>query len=104
MKSEKDRPPISALSDHLFWDTPRERISWERNGKWLVARIVQYGRVEDWELLKEAYSISELGELAIAIRYLEPKALSFLSLVLEIPKEKFRCYRERSLNQGHWIY
>ena len=97
-------PPISALSKYLFWDTPQNRVTWEENGPFLVGRILQYGQIEDWRILRRAYGIIELGEIATNIKYLDPKTLSFISFFLGIPKEQFRCYKLRSLNKGHWIY
>ena len=102
MTSQKKYPPISSLSKYLFWDTPQEKVTWDKNGKWLVARILQYGQVEDWELLREAYGIQGIAEIAITIRSLDPTAVSFISLLSGIPKEQFRCYKERQSNPTLW--
>ena len=45
-----------------------------------------------------------MSEITLDLKYLDPKALNFISSYLKISPKKFRCYTQRSLNQGHWIY
>ena len=88
----KEEPKISELSPHLFWDCDQSKITWEQNSHFLVSRILDYGLMNDWLLLKKAYGIKGIGQIATEVRYLEDKSLHFISFIAEIPLEKFRCY------------
>ena len=41
-----------SLSDHLFWDVDRSSIEPERHAPWLVKRVLEYGRWNDWQVVK----------------------------------------------------
>jgi hypothetical protein len=76
----------------------------EKHLRWLAERIVKYGYLKDWKLLVNSCEINDLKEAAIDIRSLNDKDLNFLSVVLDIPKEKFRCYTLTQSNPKHWSY
>ena len=92
------------LSTTIFWDTNYDTIDWEKNARYVIARVVMYGTIEDWRAIQQYYGMQRIGEEMLLARDLDPKSLSFLSCVLEIPKEKFRCYTQIQSNQGHWVY
>lgn len=88
------------FSPELFWDTAPESVCIVKNKRWLVVRVLEYGHLEDWLELRKLYSLAEIAEAASQARCLSPKALSFISIISETPKESFRCFaawRVRSL-------
>lgn len=87
-----ERNNISAFSDYLFWDVPKENIDLDAHAPYIVQRVLELGRMEDWELLVSIYGIKRIAETTKKLRTLEPKALSFISLISHTPKEEFRCY------------
>lgn len=102
--STKPAKGIFALSNHLFWDTPVENIDWYDHRAFIVERVMGYGEMKDWEIVKEMYSKEEMREIAIGLRVLDDFSISFLSLVLDLPKENFRCYTERQSQPNFWHY
>ena len=42
--------------------------------------------------------ISELCNL----NYIDNKTLQFFSIIFNIPKKKFKCYRNKQLSHQHW--
>jgi hypothetical protein len=104
MNVENSKYKISDLSLHLFWDLNKATISWEDSGTLITERILQYGKIKDWDILTTVYTKSELAKIALRIRYLDPKSLVFISFYLQIPQQEFRCYKERFSTKGHWIY
>ncbi len=90
-KRTETKPPPS-LSPVLFWDTDPEKIRWEEKAAYVISRAVMYGTKEDWNAIKIYYGLERIKEEMVKVRYLDPKSLHFLSLILETPKEKFRCY------------
>jgi hypothetical protein len=93
---------LSALSGHLFWDTPLEHIDGETHRAFIVERVMGYGRMKDWEIIKAWYGKSGLRAIVTQLRELDDFSLAFLSLVLDLKKEDFRCYTETWFQQTFW--
>ncbi|MEY3443112.1 MAG: hypothetical protein RLZZ519_1393 [Bacteroidota bacterium] len=83
------------FSKNLFWDTDESKLDFEANARSIIARVSERGRQEDWFEILRYYGENRLREEVVQIRSIEPKTLAFLSLVLEIPIESFRCYKEQ---------
>ncbi|MEI7595925.1 MAG: hypothetical protein WCK02_09275 [Bacteroidota bacterium] len=47
------------FSNHLFWDIDREKIDLERNAKWLIGRVLDYGLLIDWVIIRKYYGIKK---------------------------------------------
>ena len=95
---------ISDFSPNLFWDTKLESIDMETNASYIVQRVLECGRMADWNLLVSYYTIPRIAAIATTLRSLEPRALTFISVISSTPLEKFRCYTLRQSSQRHWIY
>lgn len=67
-----------------------------------LQRVLEYGRYDDWKLILSYYGINRISGTAVNLRSLEPRAMSFISAIANIPKEQFRCYtlRQSSQNTG----
>lgn len=83
---------IARFSENLFWDVRREDIDAERNAPYIVQRVLEYGTIGDWELLKSTFGLPKIVDIAKQLRSLEDRALSYLSVISHTPKETFRCY------------
>ena len=89
------------LSRVIFWDTDYTQINWDAKARYVIARVVMYGTLEDWQKIKAYYGMDRIRAEMVQERYLDNKTLSFLSCIFDIPKEQFRCYSERRLNPLH---
>lgn len=92
------------FSANLFWDVRFEDINFQQHAPYVVQRVLEYGNDQDWKQLQNLYGITRIGEIAASLRSLEPRALSFISLITHQPKENFRCYTSRQSTPGHWTY
>ena len=105
MNSDNNSSLILAdFSNHLFWDTNREKIDLERNAKWLIGRVLEYGLLTDWIIIKKYYGINRIAIIAKEIRNLDLKSMSFISVLSGIPKEEFLCYITKQSNPKHWNF
>ena len=95
---------IELLSKHLFWDTPLEGIDIEKNKGFIVQRVLEYGLMNDWNLISAWFGLSEIGALATQFRSLDPKALAFLVNITGLPINSFRCYTTTQLMISPWNY
>ncbi|MGM9740876.1 MAG: DUF6922 domain-containing protein [Candidatus Cryptobacteroides sp.] len=100
--SEKDY--IQSFSDYLFWDVDRDSIDLEANAPYVVQRVLEFGRWNDWKLLVARYGLERVAHIAQTLRSLDPKALSFISTVSSLPKESFRCFTTRPSAPAHWNF
>ena len=81
------------LSKVIFWDTDYESIDWDAKARFVIARVMMYGTIDDWNAIKLYYGYEKIKQEMLQERYLDKKTLSFLSVVLDVPKENFRCYK-----------
>lgn len=86
----------------MFWDTPLENIHWYDHRGFILERVMRYGKIDDWHIMTEWYGKEELSKIAVRLRDMDDVSISFLSLVLELPKEEFRCYIDRQLRPSFW--
>ena len=92
------------LSRVLFWDTEYAKIDWEEKAAYVISRVVTLGTIEDWNLIKEYYGLERIKKEMINVRHLDKKTLHFLSLILDTPKEDFRCYTWMQSTPAHWDF
>lgn len=79
-------------------------MDFDRNKTWLVGRVLQYGLMKDWLLLKELIGMEEITERAMKLRYLDDISLNFIATISETPKENFRCFQWKNVHTGHWDF
>lgn len=95
---------IDQFSSHLFWDTDRSKLDWDKHKAYIVERVLEYGLLSDWRLLRQCLSIAEIAAVAKGLRQLDPKTLAFISTISNIPKEEFRCYTTTQSIPPHWHF
>lgn len=95
---------INMFSNHLFWDVRKEDLDLENHMQYVIKRVLEYGLLDDWKLIRTYYGLSKIVEVAKELRDLEPRALAYLSAISKTPKEQFRCYTWKQLNSQHWNF
>lgn len=83
--------PMPPLSEHLFWDVDRSSIDLERHVRWLVKRVLEYGRWRDWQTIVAHYGKPRLADIVTGLRGLNPRALAFCQAWFNLPPSAFRC-------------
>jgi len=101
---DTDKYKLTDLSPQLFWDTRVEDVSWDRHDSFIVERVLEYGMMKDWNLIKAAYGLERIKEVSLKLRSLSDLSLSFLCWLYNLEKEQFRCYTLRQSNQAFWHY
>ena len=90
------------FSEHLFWDVVREEIDMDIHAAFVVQRVLEYGTMADWRLLRAYYGLEHIVSLCQMMRTLDPVCLSFISAIANTPKETFRCYHTRQSMPTPW--
>jgi hypothetical protein len=95
---------ILNLSPHIFWDVDVATIDMEKNGVFVLQRVLQYGLLKDWLIIKSNLGLERIKSIAVQIPVLDDVSISFLSNLLHIEKSEFRCYKNKQSNQNYWNY
>lgn len=95
---------LQSLSPHLFWDTTKESLDIETDKTFIIQRVLEYGKLHDWVLLRKIYSLKEIAHTSKQLPILDKKALSFISTISSTPIEQFKCYNTTPSQQAHWNF
>ena len=95
---------VSHFSKHLFWDIDKNELDFERNKKFIIQRVLDYGLINDWQTIYKYYGIKQIGEITTTIRDLDKKSISFIATLSNISKENFLCYTTKQLTPKHWDF
>jgi hypothetical protein len=94
----------NSFSAHLFWDVDLSAINPEQHAKYIISSVLKYGLFEDWIIIKKYYGLNKIIKAAVNIRDLDKKTATFLSLIADVPKEKFLCYSTKQSTPKHWNF
>lgn len=95
---------IANYSPHLFWDVDKSKLDLNKRKAFLVNRVLDYGVMADWNQLVSDLGIDEIGRIALGLKHLDPKSLSFIAMLINKDIKCFRSYSTIQLNKVHWVY
>lgn len=93
---------IQQFSPHLFWDVRKEDIDFEAHSQYVIKRVLEYGLLNDWKLIKAYYGLPRIVEIVKKMRSLDARALAYVAAISQTPKEQFRCYTWKQSNPQLW--
>lgn len=93
---------ISDFSSHLFWDTNRNTLDFEKHKSQIIYQVLEFGEMKDWKMLQKIYTEETLKEVTTQLRQLDVVTLAFIGQYLEIDKSEFRCYKNKQSNLNFW--
>jgi hypothetical protein len=93
---------INDFSPHLFWDVNKERFDLIKYQSFFIQRVLEYGKMKDWELIKRLYGMEAIKNAALNARSFDAVTLAFVSTIFKIDKTEFRCYKHRQLYPNLW--
>lgn len=88
---------VNDFSQHLFWDVDLSTFDFQKHKAHLIYKVLEYGVLKDWNLLKEVYGLETIKEVALNLRSLDAVTLSYLCAIFNIDKSEFRCYKHKQL-------
>lgn len=93
---------INDFSQHLFWDVDLSDFNFQSHKVHLIDKVLQYGLMSDWNLLKKVYGLETIKEVTLNLRSLDAVTLSFVATIFNIEKTEFRCYKHKQLFPTYW--
>ena len=55
---------MEQFSPHLFWDVRKEDINLDAHAQYVIQRVLEYGLLGDWNLIKSYYGLPKIVETA----------------------------------------
>jgi len=95
---------LNKLSSHIFWDVDKDGLDFDKHKKMIIQRVLEYGLIKDWNLIYTYYGIEEISKIAITLKDLDSRSISFISALSNIPKEEFICYTTKQSIPRHWNF
>ena len=80
------------FTPNLFWDIDAQDFGMERCPAQIVQRVLEYGQMNDWDIIRKYYGIPRVAEICKGLRTLDPRALAFITCISHTNKEDYRCY------------
>jgi hypothetical protein len=87
---------INKFSPYLFWDVDKTKLDMDLNAFYIIPRVFDYGRLGDVRLITSHYKEDTIKRVVQEVPYLDPRTISYLSLLYDIPMEQFRAYGNKS--------
>ena len=95
---------VSDLSKHLFWDVDCNDLDLNKNFRFILSRVLEYGLINDWILLYKHFGLEKITSEAKEIRNLDDKSLHFIAHLSDTKLEEFRCYTYKQSIPKHWNF
>lgn len=100
---EEKIDPNSTIPQHLLWDANLKDFDWEKRKSYVVQRVIERGREEDFYTIFRMYGgVEGVREIAKNIKHFRfPEDATFVSTVFDIKKEDMLCYERKRLREQH---
>ncbi|GHV64853.1 hypothetical protein FACS1894199_04070 [Bacteroidia bacterium] len=92
------------FSPNLFWDADMSDLDMDKHASYVVGRVLDYGSLSDWVLIRKYYGMEKIKEIALGIRSIERRSLALIATIVNIPQNKFRCYEQMQSKTSHWYF
>jgi len=94
---------LSKLSQYLFWDYNITKLDPNIDIKMILERVFSRGTEKDEKEIFSFYGKEVIKNTVLEIKYFDKKTLNYLSIILNIPKENFKCYKKSLLESPFGI-
>ena len=81
------------IDKKLFWDADFNKMSLDDHADFIIKRILNFGDLKDFEVLKEIYGVEKIKSVACSTIFQNNKTLNFWSKILKI-----ECIQKQSKN------
>ncbi|MDR0877146.1 MAG: hypothetical protein LBN21_03770 [Treponema sp.] len=99
----KNGAKYPVISKKLFWDIHYDKIDYDDDKKLIIERVFSLGSENDERELFRYYGEETIKKVVINLKYLDKKVLNYLSIILHLNKEDFRCYEKSQLKSPFGI-
>jgi hypothetical protein len=92
------------LSKQAFWDVDMNSIDYEKHARYIVEKVVERGKWDDFVSLIRFYGYNEVKNLALQASWLSDISINFCCKAFHVKPTDFKCYEKKQLNRQHWNF
>jgi len=86
---------LSQFTRGLFWNFDKSKLNYRQDREMIIKRVIEAGLERDEILMWKLYDHEDIKNVAINMENLEEEKILYLSVVLHIDKEVFKCYGKK---------
>jgi len=77
-----------------FWDVQIDKISLDKNGKFIIERLLEYGDKKEFDWLEKHFDKNKIVDTIKNSKKISSKTGNFFALYYDIPKQELECIRK----------
>ena len=90
------------IREKLFWECNMDAFDWYESRAFVMQRIVERGKMNDFYAAFRLYGgIESVREIIKDIRFLSDRNIAFVCAVFDLKKEELRCYIRKQWREKH---
>jgi len=94
-KTVSDPKKRLVLPSYLLWSYNKSKVCPIRMYKTIIEQVLERGSIKDIAEIIRFYGLKKVQDVALNVRVLNPKRVNLLSLIWDIPIEKFKAWNTR---------
>lgn len=87
------------ISPKAFWDTNFDKLDYEANKDYIIAKVFEFGKWKDMIEITKFYGEDQVKGALISHPFFFPDTISFISVIFKIPKDQMACYKNKPYRQ-----
>lgn len=92
------------LSATAFWDVDTQTIDYDKNARFVIEKVMNYGLWTDILEVMTFYGRDRVKQEVVQAAYLKKKTLSFCCVIFDLTPNQFRCYTRQQSTPVPWTY
>ncbi len=97
---------IPSRWQNLFWDTPHDKLEWEKHKYFIIARFLNFGTMEALQWLEAEHQF--LAEMPVFLasthaRKLDKKTLNFWKIYFGLERLPWEAPEYKRLRSKTWV-
>jgi len=87
-----------------FWDVDLSQLDIEKHSRFIIERILEFGRPEAVRWMRKEFSPSRIKQVIRISRNLSPKSATFWAFIFHLPKNQILCLKQSSREKQKLIW
>lgn len=86
---------IPNIKKTTLWDIDLRKLDFVQHAEWLIERVFNRGEMNEVFQIMACYGVENVKKVLMNAEILEGPGLNLAAAILNIPKEKFKCYGKK---------
>jgi hypothetical protein len=95
MTNSEGNELLKKTTKGVFWSYDFDNLDYLRDKNLIIEQIIEAGLQNDEVIMWKLYTYNEIKEVALNMESLLYEKLVYMSFVLELDMEEFRCYKKK---------